>query len=128
MMSQPIMTESGSNLSPERPDSRMLSKDGGSFEKTLREKAHEAAEQFVASSLVIPILATLRANTFGAEGPFAPNMAEKRFGPVFDQQIADRVVQAANFPIVDMIADRYVEYMTGKPATEPAGQHIDFKG
>ncbi len=98
----------------------------GGFEKTLREKAHEAAEQFVASSLVIPILATLRENTFNASGPFAPNLAEKRFGPVFDQHVADRVVQAANFPIVESIADRYAAKFEESGAASVA--RMDLRG
>ncbi|TVQ51621.1 MAG: hypothetical protein EA377_12220 [Phycisphaerales bacterium] len=98
----------------------------GGFEKTLREKAQEAAEQFVASSLVIPILATLRENTFNATGPFAPNMAEKRFGPVFDQHVADRVVKAANFPIVDTIADRYAARFEESEAAPVA--RMDLQG
>ena len=42
-----------------------------------------------------------------ATGPFAPNISEKRFGPLMDQHIADRITKAANFPLVDVIVDRY---------------------
>jgi hypothetical protein len=58
--------------------------------------------KLVASALVLPALATLRESPF-REGPFAPGDAERRFGPLLDQAVADRVVQAARFPLIDAL-------------------------
>ena len=71
-----------------------------------RQALREAAEQLVSTAFVTPVLGGLRENSTAA-GPFAPSTAEKRFGPMLDQQFADRVVRAANFPLVDAIVDRY---------------------
>jgi len=38
-------------------------------------------------------------------GPFAATSVEKRFGPLLDQQFADRVAKAGNFKLVDAIVD-----------------------
>ena len=67
--------------------------------------ARTAATQFVATAFVMPVLEMLRESPFAAE-PFAPNAAQKRFGPMLDWQIADRVTGAANFPLVDSIVQR----------------------
>jgi Rod binding domain-containing protein len=72
-----------------------------------REVLREAAEQLVATAFITPILGALRENSL-AEGPFAPNAAEKRFGPLLDQQFADRITQSAKFSLVDTIVDRYL--------------------
>lgn len=69
-------------------------------------EARQAANQLVSSAFLIPILSKLR-ETSMAEGPFAPGAAEKRFGPMLDQHLADRIIEASNFDIVDAIAERY---------------------
>lgn len=66
-----------------------------------------AAEQMIASTFITPVLASLRENST-AVGPFAPSIAEQRFGPLLDQHFADRVVQASNFSLVDAIVQRYL--------------------
>ncbi len=76
-------------------------------EETLR----DAAEQLVSTSFILPILSMIRESSI-SEGPFAPGMAERRFGPLFDQHIADSITKAANFPLVDAIVDRYVPQTT----------------
>jgi len=65
-------------------------------------RAGEAAQKLVASTLVEPILKQLR-ETNNAAAPFGPSEAEKQFGPILDGQIADRIVGAADFPLVDRI-------------------------
>jgi hypothetical protein len=85
------------------------------FEQTLRAaqrgqrhpaETREAATKLVASAFVIPILEELRSANM-AEAPFAPGDAERRFGPLLDVQIADQIISAANFRIVDDIVARY---------------------
>ena len=71
------------------------------------ETLRDAAEQLVSSSFILPILSMIRESSI-SEGPFAPGMAERRFGPLFDQHIADSITKASNFPLVDAIVDRYL--------------------
>ena len=67
------------------------------------DEARTAAEQFVATSLVLPVLAHMREHN-NAAPPFAPTQAERHFGAMLDGELADRIVKAANFPIVDRLA------------------------
>lgn len=64
-----------------------------------------AAEQLVASAFLVPMLAEVRDSSFGV-GAFAPNIVEKRFGPMLDQQIADHVISAGRLGLVDAIVER----------------------
>lgn len=66
-------------------------------------RAREAAEQLVATAFVRPVLASLRGSE-GAAEPFAPTTAEKQFGAIQDQRLADELVRAARFPLVDRLA------------------------
>lgn len=68
-------------------------------------QVREAATQFVASAFILPVLEQMHESPFAAE-PFAPNAAQRRFAPLFDQQIADRVTGAAQFPLVDGIVEQ----------------------
>ncbi len=70
-----------------------------------RPAAREAATQLVASALLVPVLDALYERPL-AEPPFAPTAAEKRFAPLLSQHLADRIIGAANFPLVDAILDR----------------------
>ena len=70
-----------------------------------RDVAREAAAKLVSSTFVMPVLESLRESPFLGP-PFAPSFAQKRFQPLLDQQIADRITTAANFPLVDMIVDQ----------------------
>ena len=92
-----------------------------SFRDTLlAARARESAEQIVASSLVQPILASIREQS-RAEGPFAPSTAEKRFGPMLDQHLADRIVRKANFPLVDRLERHLTEASVRRPALNLEG-------
>lgn len=65
-------------------------------------RAGEAAQKLVASTLVEPILKQVR-ETNNAAPPFGPTEAEKQFGPILDGQIAEKIVTAADFPLVERI-------------------------
>ena len=41
-----------------------------------------------------------------AADPFGPTDAEKRFGPMLDAMISDRIAEAASFPLTDIITQR----------------------
>ncbi len=70
-----------------------------------RETARQLASQLVSSAFIMPVLESIRESPF-QEAPFAPNFAERRFAPMLDEQIADRIARASNFPLVDAIVDR----------------------
>ncbi len=67
--------------------------------------ARAAAGRLVASSFIMPLPTSLRESTTAAE-PFAPGPAERRFAPMLDWIIADRITEAANFSLIDAIVDR----------------------
>ncbi len=75
---------------------------GGALNRPQQSEAREAASQLVASAFIEPALASLREGTF-AEPPFAAGFVERRFAPLLDLQIADRITASANFPLVDLI-------------------------
>jgi Rod binding domain-containing protein len=76
----------------------------GGDQKT-RQTPRQAAEEFISMALVQPILAQLR-ETNQAAGPFAPGAAEKSFGPLFDAEIAHRMVKSAGWGLVESVSAR----------------------
>ena len=88
---------------------------GRSFSDALRYSAHgqvapagvdparDAAEQLVAISFIQPVLSSLRESNMAAD-PFGPGDAERRFGPMWDAAIAQRIVKARGFGLVDAVA------------------------
>ncbi|MBL8746636.1 MAG: hypothetical protein JNK58_09810 [Phycisphaerae bacterium] len=68
-----------------------------------RERAREAAEEFVAQSLVLPILKSIRDQNQAAP-PFGPGPYEKNIASLFDIEIASRMVRSQRFEIVDAVA------------------------
>ena len=70
-----------------------------------REAVRQSAAQLVSSTFIMPVLKSMHDSPF-LEAPFAPSYAEKRFQPLLDQQVADRLTSAAQFPLIDVIVDR----------------------
>lgn len=66
-------------------------------------EARKAAEEFVAQSLVLPILKSIREQNQAAP-PFGPGPYEQNIGSLFDMEIASRLVRAQRFDIVDAVA------------------------
>ena len=60
-------------------------------------------------------VAPYRRESSMAAGPFAPGDAERRFGPMLDQQLADRITRTARFPLIDRIEQQIAD------AARPAG-------
>lgn len=75
----------------------------GGGENRVERDPREAAEELVAITLIQPVLAKLRESEMGAE-PFAPSDGEKRFGALYDAEIARRMVKSRSFPLVDALA------------------------
>ena len=103
---------------------------GGDFAQILadrqqpdRQMARAAAARLVASAFIQPVLSSLRERPFAAP-PFEPGPMEKRFGLMLDWQIADRITEAANFPLVDAVADRLMP-RTAVPVPSGSQESID---
>lgn len=88
------------------------SRSGATPAGSIREQAREAAEQFVALTLIQPILKQLR-ETNQAAPPFAPGAGEKQFQSLFDGQISHRLARATKFPLVDRLTDDMVRRLEG---------------
>ncbi|MBL8762797.1 MAG: hypothetical protein JNM07_00830 [Phycisphaerae bacterium] len=87
--------------------------------------ARAAAEQFVAISLVQPILANLR-ETNRTAAPFAPGTGERQFGAMMDAEVSLRIARASRFPLVDRLASDLLRRSrstadAGPPAARPVG-------
>ena len=83
-----------------------------------REVVRRAAAQLVASTFIMPILQSMHDSPF-LKPPFAPGFAEKRFQPLLDQQVADRLTSAARFPLIDIIVDWLMGPEKAPPETTP---------
>jgi Rod binding domain-containing protein len=76
---------------------------GGRASEMSEDSATEAARDLVAMTLVQPVLASLRDSSMAAE-PFKPGIAERRFGPLLDAEIARQLVTARGFGLVEAVA------------------------
>lgn len=76
-----------------------------------------AAEEFVAATLIQPILAQLRAQN-SAAAPFQPGEAEKAFGPLLDGEMALQIARAQGFGVVDAVARNLLERSGAQGAAE----------
>lgn len=88
---------------------------------TPEQVARRSAEEFVASTLIVPVLKALRAQNSAAP-PFAPGEGERLFGPLLDEEIAVRISRAERFPLVDRLA-RDLLKQGGAPALERPTNH-----
>ncbi len=85
--------------------------------------ARKAAEGLVSTTFIEPILKQVRESN-DAPPPFGPGKGEKQFGAILDTKLADQIVHAANFPLVERIA---AQLMRNMPGGEPT-QQVDVKG
>jgi len=84
------------------PFQRLLSAAQG---PNAEQQVRQAATKFVSSAFVKPVLEMMHESPF-AEEPFKPNAAQRRFTPLLDQHMADRITRGANFPLVDRIVEQ----------------------
>lgn len=61
------------------------------------DKAHKAAQQFVSSALILPLLKQMRSSTFKSD-LFHGGQGEDAFGPQLDQILSDRIVKRMSTP------------------------------
>ena len=83
----------------------------------------EAAEQFVASALMLPLLAQVREDPFRSE-LFHGGSAEDAFQSQLDTILADRITRGSNLPLVDVI----VEHVLNRYGQSPAKAGVDTHG
>ena len=82
-------------------------------------KARRTAENFVSIALVQPLLKQLRESDHTA-APFGPSDGEKQFRGLMDAQLAQRVVRAAHFPLVERIASDLAKRAGRQPGSTDA--------
>jgi len=70
--------------------------------------ALDTAQKLVATTLIKPILAQARAAR-DAPAPWGQTQAEKQFGGLLDNRIADDISKASNFPIAQRIAEQILK-------------------
>lgn len=75
---------------------------------TAEQRARQVAEQMVSISLVQPMLKQLRSSN-NAAPPFAPTEGEKQFRALTDADLAQQIVHAKQFPLVDRLAHIMLE-------------------
>jgi len=83
--------------------SRILGKARDNRGKDPAQVAKETAEEFVSITMIQPLLAQLR-STNQAAAPFAPSSGEKQFQTMLDAHLAQQIVRAKQFPLVDSVA------------------------
>jgi len=113
-MSAVSSTTSASLLAP---DARLAAR---ARKGDTRALAYEAAKTLVTEGLVKPVFASLRDGGFAA-GPFAAGTGERRFRPMLDGILAERVVESSNFALVDRAADRFEQSIERKQRASAQG-------
>ena len=78
-------------------------------------KALDTAQKLVSTTLIKPILAQARAAR-DAPAPWGQTQAEKQFGALLDNRIADDIAKSSNFPIAQRIAD---QILSNAPIQDP---------
>lgn len=86
--------------------------------------ARKAAEGLVSTTFIEPILKQVRESN-NTPPPFGPSTAEKQFASLLDTKLADEIVKAANFPLVERITAQLLQNM---PQADAPTQAIDTKG
>ena len=101
----------------------------GSADDERQAQAQEIASSLVATAFVMPALEQMRDSPFRSE-LFAPGDAERRFGPVFDRAVAERLTSSGRFPLVDAIANHITTYGSSSSAGSSGSstQKVDAHG
>jgi len=95
---------------------------------TAREsKALDTAQKLVSTTLIKPILAQARAAR-DAPAPWGQTQAEKQFGALLDNRIADDISRASNFNIARRIADQMLKNMPVSDDAQQPHTPVDILG
>ncbi len=87
-------------------------------------RARKAAEGLVSTTFIEPILKQVRESN-DTPPPFGPSNAEKQFASLLDTKLADEIVHAANFPLVERITAQLLRNMPEIQANE---KPLDIEG
>lgn len=126
------VTQRGQDILQDRQDMfrRVLGTEpapaGADAPRSAEEQARTAAEEFVSLSLIQPIFKKMREMNDAAP-PFAPGPAEKQFGALMDAEIAQRIVRASGFPVVDQVARNLLQQHAQQP-DRPIGAGLEVQG
>ncbi len=104
----PFIGASARGASVMSADARLAQK---AREGSPRELAYEAAKTLVVEAFVKPIFAQLHEGSLASDA-FKPGVGEKRFRPLLDAALADKVVEGSNFALVQRVADRFERSIT----------------
>lgn len=97
-------------------------------ELTPREaKALDTAQKLVATTLIKPILAQARAAR-DAPAPWGQTQAEKQFGALLDNRLADDISKASNFNIAQRIAEQMLRNMPEIDEAQTTHTPVDIFG
>ena len=110
---------------PSDPREQFKLDDGTIDAQAKLDEARTAAEQLVATTFIKPILAQVRESN-NAPAPFGPTQAEKQFGSLLDNQLADEIAKAAQFPIVDRLVSEFTKHLPASTQTNATTQGIDL--
>ena len=77
------------------------------------ERADAAARQLVGQAFLVPLLKEVREST-SAHGIFSPGVAEKRFGPIVDHQMADALMSRLDLDVVTNVRQHMLNKETQK--------------
>ncbi len=86
------------------------------------DELREAAAQLVSAAFLRPLLAEARQDPFRSD-LFHGGRGEEIFGEQFDGLLADRITEAADFPVTDAIVRRF-----SSPDPTPSSQRVNVLG
>jgi hypothetical protein len=94
----------------------------------VRAQVREASQQLVASTLLLPLLKQMREDPLRVD-LFHGGSTEDIFAAQLDTELADRMVQGMNLPIVDAVYERIMRQVEARAAARPSGaERIDRHG
>ncbi len=113
-----------SRLADIRTFSQSLARPDADPKASAAQRAREGAEQLVAAAFLTPLLKDFRESTW-AEGPFKATRGERMFRSIGDAEVARKMVQRGDWPLVDAVARRL---LANTPGVEtPGGPTGDTK-
>ena len=97
----------------------VLGRMGQGAGESTEQLAKRSAENFVSMTFVQPLLKQLRSSNHSAP-PFAPTQGEQQFQGLMDAELAQRIVKAAHFPLVERITRDVLERTRGAAGSTDA--------
>jgi Rod binding domain-containing protein len=94
---------------------------------TRADQAKEAAEKLVSTTFIKPILSEAR-KMDNAPAPFKPTQAEKMFGAMLDNKIADELVAKLRLPLAQRMTSDMVDRIPESERGQVATKRVDILG